>query len=65
MLHAWEVSARWVLQNGKFVLTIPFPRGFELVKIQNINTLPTVQDLRIEGTLYQEFRKPKINNTLS
>jgi hypothetical protein len=51
---AWEITARWVLQNGKFVLSIPCPRGYEISKIASL--YPKIEDLHIEGLLVP---KPK------
>ena len=51
---AWEITARWVLQNGKFVLSIPCPRGYEISKIATL--YPKIEDLHIEGLLVP---KPK------
>ena len=55
---AWEITARWVLQNGKFVLSIPCPRGYEISKIATM--YPKIEDLHIEGLLV-----PKPKETLN
>jgi hypothetical protein len=54
IMIAWEITARWVLQNGKFVLSVPCPRGYEISKIATISL--KIEDLQVEGILVP---KPK------
>jgi hypothetical protein len=49
LMFAWPVTARWVLHNGKFLLSIPYPMGHDLVSVSNVYT--KIDDLHIEGNL--------------
>jgi hypothetical protein len=54
---AWPITARWVLQNGKFVLSIPHPVGYRMSTISNIYTKS--DELYIEGML-KTIPEPKL-----
>ena len=54
IMITWEITARWVLQNGKFILSVPCPRGYEVSKLAAVSL--KIEDLQVEGILVP---KPK------
>jgi hypothetical protein len=52
-MFCWPITARWVLNNGKFVLSVPYPVAQELVSISNIYSKDV--DMHIEGHLKQNL----------